>query len=98
MYDSHSNSIPRGLAGGFFVYNALGDMEIYFADQNVIDLFECDTIEEFREHVGNSFKGMVYPSDFDRIQSNIEAQTFHTGKRHDYVRYRIKTKKEISGI
>ena len=93
MYDSHSNSIPRGLAGGFFVYNALGDMEIYFADQNVIDLFECDTIEEFREHVGNSFKGMVYPPDFDRIQSNIEAQTFHTGKRHDYVRYRIKTKK-----
>ena len=33
------NYIPTGLPGGFFIYNALGDQEIYFADQNVIELF-----------------------------------------------------------
>ena len=84
--------IPTGLPGGFFVYNALGNQEIYFADQNVIELFGCKTIEEFREYTGNSFRGMVHPEDIDKIESDIMSQTFNSEKRHDYVRYRITTK------
>ncbi|MBQ3972393.1 MAG: GGDEF and EAL domain-containing protein [Selenomonadaceae bacterium] len=86
------NHIPTGLPGGFFVYNALGDQEIYFADQNVIELFGCTTIEELREHTGNSFRGMVHPEDLDKIESDIMSQTFNSEKQHDYVRYRITTK------
>lgn len=87
------NCIPGGLSGGFFIYNAKGDNEIYYADRNVISLFECDTIDDFRKLTGNSFKGMVHPEDYDRVDSNILAQTFKSGKRHDYVRYRIITNK-----
>ena len=86
------NYIPTGLPGGFFIYNAQGDEEIYFAEQNVIELFGCKTIEEFREYTGNSFKGMVHPDDLDKIENEIQAQTFTSEKRHDYVRYRIRTK------
>ena len=86
------NYIPTGLPGGFFIYNALGDQEIYFADQNVIELFGCQTIEEFREYTGNSFRGMVHPEDCDKVESNVMAQTFNSEKQHDYVRYRIITK------
>ena len=86
------NHIPTGLPGGFFIYEAEGDEEIYFAEQNVIELFGCKTIAEFREHVGNSFRGMVHPDDLDRIQNDIQAQTFTSEKYHDYVRYRIVTK------
>lgn len=86
------NSIPTGLPGGFFVYNALGNQEIYFADQNVIELFGCKTIEEFRDYTGNSFRGMVHPEDLPKIESDIMAQTFNSEKKHDYVRYRIITK------
>lgn len=90
--ESSENTIPTGLPGGFFIYDAQGDEEIYFADQNVIDLFGCRGIAEFREHVHNSFKGMVHPDDIDRIQNDIQAQTFTSDKFHDYVRYRIITK------
>ena len=86
------NYIPTGLPGGFFIYNAQGDEEIYFAEQNVIELFGCKTIEEFREYTGNSFKGMVHPDDLDKIWNEIQAQTFTSEKKHDYVRYRILTK------
>ena len=86
------NYIHTGLPGGFFIYNALGDQEIYFADQNVIELFGCQTIEEFREYTGNSFRGMVHPEDCDKVASNVMAQTFNSEKQHDYVRYRIITK------
>ena len=86
------NEIPRGFPGGFFVYNATGNEEIYFADQNVIELFGCKDIDEFREHTHNSFTGMVHPEDLGKIENDIMAQTFNSEKKHDYVRYRIITK------
>ena len=89
----YDNTIPSGFSGGFFVYNALGSQEILFADPNVIDLFECTDIADFRRYTGNSFRGMVHPEDLDQVESNILAQTFESGKRHDYVRYRIITKR-----
>ena len=87
-----ANSIPSGVSGGFVVYSAKGEEEIFFADRNVIELFGCKNIEEFRQHTGNSFKGMVHPEDIDRVESDIHSQTFSNSGRHDYVRYRIITK------
>ena len=83
---------PTGLPGGFFIYEAGGDERIIFAEENVIKLFGCETIEEFREYTGNTFPGMVYEEDLHKIQNEIQAQTMFGEKRHDYVRYRIKTK------
>lgn len=86
------NGIPEGVAGGFFVYDAHGDEEICYADGNVVELFGCRSLEEFREYTGNSFKGMVHPDDLAHTERSIQAQTLNSGHRHDYVRYRILTK------
>ena len=90
--DPNEKYIPTGLPGGFFIYYADGEEELLFADENVIRLFGCETMEEFREYTGNSFKGMVHPEDLEKIENDIMAQTFTSEKRHDYVRYRIETK------
>ena len=84
--------IPTHLPGGFFVYRATGAEELCFADKNVIELFGCETKEEFSAYTGNSFRGMVYPEDLERVEREIAAQTFNKGDRHDYVLYRILTK------
>lgn len=55
-------------------------------------MFGCESMEEFREYTGNSFKGMVYPEDLHKVENEIQAQTLFGEKRHDYVRYRIQTK------
>lgn len=86
------NYIPTGLPGGYFIYNAQGGEEILYADDNVINLFGCKNIAEFREYTGNSFKGMVHPEDYDKIQSEIHSQIMKGGNHHDYVRYRIISK------
>ena len=86
------NVIPSGLPGGIFVYDAEDDLTIRFVDQNVVALYGCSSVEEFREHVHNTFDGMVHPDDYAKIQNDINAQTFGIDKRHDYVRYRIITK------
>ena len=85
--------IPTNLPGGFFIYENDEDERILFADDNIIKMFGCETLEEFREYVGNSFKGMVHPDDLHKIENQIQAQTMFGEKRHDYVRYRIITKK-----
>ena len=90
--DLNANVIPGGIPGGFFIYNALGDEELYFVDRNVVRIFGCDDADDFRRHTGGSFRGMVHPDDLDRVEESIRAQTFISGKRHDYVRYRILTK------
>ena len=87
------NYIPEGLSGGFLVYNALGSQEILFADPNLLEMYDCKDIKEFREFTGNSFKGMVHPDDYAKIDNEILAQIFNSDKKNDYVRYRIVTKK-----
>ncbi|MBR3525656.1 MAG: EAL domain-containing protein [Lachnospiraceae bacterium] len=84
--------IPLGLPGGFFIYENGDNDAILYADGNVIQLYGCETLEEFREYTGNSFRGMVHPEDYHKIQNQIQAQTMFGEKRHDYVRYRILTK------
>ena len=87
-----SGKIPTGLPGGFFIYEAEGDERIVFAEENVLTLYGCETFEEFWDLTGGSFRGMVHPEDLSKIENQIEAQTLFGEKRHDYVRYRIRTK------
>lgn len=92
MNQSFFERFPGSLPGGCFVYRTTEDEEVCFADRNVISLFGCETLEEFRDLTGGSFKGMVHPEDLDRVEREIRAQTFERGERHDYVYYRICTK------
>lgn len=93
MFDTKvSGRIPIGLPGGFFIYEAGGNERITFAEPNVIKLYGCETFEEFIKLTNGSFQGMVHPADLGKIQNQIQAQTLFGEKRHDYVRYRIRTK------
>lgn len=74
---------------GFFIYNARHDEKILFANKNVLDIYGCETMGEFRELVGNSFKGMVHPDDLDRVEREISEQIEGSEKNIDYVEYRI---------
>ncbi|MCR4907364.1 MAG: GGDEF and EAL domain-containing protein [Lachnospiraceae bacterium] len=83
---------PENLPGGFFIYSAVGSEELLYADDNVIKLFGCESMAELRELTGNSFQGMILPEDLDKTQDDIHTQTMYGEHRHDYVRYRIRTK------
>ncbi|WP_051204872.1 bifunctional diguanylate cyclase/phosphodiesterase [Butyrivibrio sp. VCD2006] len=85
--------IPNDVPAGFFVYIADENDEIVFADSNIIRMYECDSMEEFMELTGGRFRGMVYPEDYGIAQGTINKQTVFGAMRHDYVRYRIMTKR-----
>lgn len=74
--------------GGFFRYKAQGDGEIEFVSSGLLKLMACDTYEQFVELTGNTFKGMVDPRDYSRIDKDIAEQT--TDTNDDRVQYRLR--------
>jgi len=80
------------MSDGFFVYRATEDEKILYANPPVLKLFGCSTMDEFREHVDNSFHGLVYPEDLNRVQWEIHEQVKHSDTNMDFIRYRIMRK------
>ncbi len=81
--------LMSGIPGGFFIYHADGDEEIIYANSEVLFLYKCETIEQFRELTGNSFRGMVHPDDLEEVERSIEEQIVNSQRNLDYVEYRI---------
>lgn len=77
------------MPGGFFIYRADEEEEIIYANRELLRIFGCDTLEEFRQHTGNSFKGVVHPDDLDEVEKSIREQIAENQFDLDYVEYRI---------
>lgn len=85
----HIKKFTDQMPGGFFIYRADETAEILYANASVLRLFNCDTMQEFKELTGNSFKGMVHPEDLDRVERSIEEQIRQSCHDLDFVEYRI---------
>jgi PAS domain S-box-containing protein len=77
------------MPGGFLIYRADNDERIIYVNDALLRIFGCKTKKEFVELTGNSFKGMVHPSDLDKIEQSIQEQIFDSQYDLDYVEYRI---------
>ena len=85
--------VAEQVPGGFFVYSAKEPFEILYVNTEVLNIFGCEDLDEFRELTGYTFRGMVYPDDFKEIQESIEKQIADPENDHlDHVEYRIKRK------
>ena len=83
--------LSEQMPGGFFVYKADDSEELLYVNHAVCEIYGCDSVDEFREFTGNSFKGMVHPEDYDEILSSINDQIADKDnvKSVDHVVYRI---------
>ncbi len=77
------------MPGGFFIYHADEKEEIIYANETMLQIFNCSTMEEFREHTGNSFRGIVHPDDLEEVEKSIREQIAISHFDLDYVEYRI---------
>lgn len=81
--------IMNMMPGGFFIYRAEGAEELLYANTALLRLFNCETMEELREHTGNSFRGIVHPDDLEAVEKSIWTQIDNSQYDLDYVEYRI---------
>lgn len=77
------------MSDAFFIYRAVEDERILYANPAVMEIFGCESMSQFMELVGYSFRGMVHPEDLDRVEWEIENQIQHSDENMDYVQYRI---------
>ena len=81
--------IGRHMPGGFFIYRADAPGELLYANRAVIDIFGCDDLDDFKNHTGYTFKGMLHPDDYDEIIESVNKQISTSDDNFDYVEYRI---------
>ncbi len=77
------------IPGGFFSYYAPGDGKLTAVGKTVAYMFGCQSVEEFRKYVGDTFRGMVHPEDWERVKREIKEQIADSDWNLDYVEYRI---------
>lgn len=77
------------MSDAFFIYRAMEDERILYANPAVMNIFGCQTMTELMDLVGCSFRGMVHPEDLDRVEWEIEQQIRNSDRNMDYVQYRI---------
>ena len=76
--------IGRHMPGGFFIYEASGDGNLLYVNRAAMDIYGCADLDEFMELTGYTFRGMVYPEDYDF--SIIFDSVENRKKRHDMER------------
>ena len=77
------------MSDGFFIYRAMEDERLLYANPAVMEIFGYDSMEEFMLRVENSFRGMVHPEDLNRVEWEIQQQIGQSEGNMDYVQYRI---------
>lgn len=77
------------MPGGFLIYHAGGEERIVYANKALLRLFQCETMEQFTELTGGTFRGMVHPEDVQAVEQSIEQQIAISQFDLDYVEYRI---------
>jgi PAS domain S-box-containing protein len=80
------------MPGGFFIYRAAEPEELIYANKEVFRIYGCADLDEFKELTGFTFKGMVYPDDYDSISASIVQQIDSSDDHMDYAEYRITRK------
>lgn len=83
-----------GMPGGFFVYRGDETKKIIYANQKLLDIFDCDTWDEFVELTGGTFIGMVYARDRMIVHDYVR-RARESGRTSGVTNYRIHTKKGV---
>jgi|GEM_PF-1243351 len=88
------NFISRALTeinSGLMIYEVDQHAEIIYSNEALWSIFECSYDAEFLQLVNGSAKGLVHPSDRNRIENIVRTQ-FHNKQSQYKLSHRIRTK------
>ncbi|SKB69620.1 diguanylate cyclase (GGDEF) domain-containing protein [Lachnospiraceae bacterium] len=87
------DNILSVMPGGFVICRAdWNDDKILFANQEILDIFECSNEKEFLELTGGVIKNVVYPDDYQALRLSMKHQIDRTCDASEHLHYRIISK------
>ncbi len=75
-----------------FVCRVEGNRELLFANHKLVELFECESVEDFMEYTGSVFDGLVSQTQFRSIYKEVVLQVYEKKKTTGRLFYHIVTK------
>lgn len=89
-----ANEVAEGLPGGFITYHVDGFREIISFNRELLNIYACETAEEFRQKTANSITGLVFADDIEVLIKSINNQI--SGNNDVYnIDFRIKDNKGV---
>ena len=82
--------IADSLPGGFFIYEASGDETMLYVNRQMLHICGCENMEQFNAMTGGTFRGFVYPEDYEKVEETIRSCIDSSDSNLDYVEYRIR--------
>ncbi len=97
QYRSQLGFTPRDIAesipGAILVHEPGPEGTILFANDEIIDLFECESLDDFMDYTGGVYEGVIYEEDRESVRKQLEGQiTLDDVGSKDYADYRVLTK------
>ena len=86
------NEVAESLPGGFFSCHADGDFEIIAFNTELVSIYDCESVEEFRKFTRNKFNSLIFEDDFDYVMKEIRNQISPDNDIAN-IEFRIKSKK-----
>ena len=75
-----------------FVCRVEGNRELLFANHKLVELFECESVEDFMEYTGSVFDGLVSQTQFRSIYKEVVLQVYEKKQTTGRLFYHIVTK------
>lgn len=79
----------KNMPGGFFIYRAEMPETLMYVNDVMIEMYGCEDLEDFKTFTGFTFRGIVHPGDYEKVESSIAAQIQASDRKLDSVKYRI---------
>lgn len=84
-------AVFENIPGGFFINEVSGEKRILSVNQQLLDIFECATREEFDALTGGTFPGMVVREDRSYVDASVWNQRYAGMDFIGHVSFRIRT-------
>jgi len=94
--DSSRQYILDGLSSiqnGYFIFKMDESWTLMYANDAILNMYDCSDEAEFTKLTGNTFKGMIFPADVDVVEDNVSAQ-ISDKDGFDKVSFRIRSYKD----
>lgn len=75
--------------GGFFIYKEEGNKELLYVNSALLKIFGCRDLDEFKQHTGFVYTGMLHPDVREKINSAIKTKYSSNKSIIGHIIYRI---------
>ena len=82
-------NVAENFPGGFFICRANDEKKILYANEIVLEIFGCKTLDELNELTNLNIQGFIYDADREAVTKSIKDQLAEDEKKIVYVEYRI---------